>query len=130
MINPWHGLEERLRAIANNKANGGCNGVALICINLLFDQSGNLLGWYKPQRIQLEPKSLDVSCLIAGQKRLGTWENTLSQLENSVSEEDVIVNTFDPSQNKIVPFYTIEGKKRSTIDKTLVVLDGQPVGFL
>lgn len=104
MKNPWHGLEERLRSVANNKANGGCDGVALIYVNLFFCTGQGLLGWYKPQRIQLEPKSFDVSGLIAGQKRLDGWKDTLFRLEDSI--------------------------ENNRVDKTLVVLNGQPVGFL
>ena len=104
MINPWDNLEERLRAIANNKANGGCDGVALICVNLFFRTGQGLQGWYKPQRIQLEPRSFDVSGLIAGQRRLDGWKDALFRLENSIED--------------------------NRVDKTLVILDGKPVGFL
>lgn len=101
MADNWTKLKWRLQAIANNEANGGSSGVALIFVNL-FLSGGQLIGWYKPQRIPLEPKHFDISLL--------PFTNT--------GDLDWLLDKCKDN--------TLTG----TINRVLVVRDGDPIGWL
>ena len=105
MTDNWTKLKWRLQAVANNDAQGGCPGVVLIFVNV-FLSDGLPIGWYKPQRVPLEPRNFDVS-LLSFSHNGGDWDNLMHCL---------------------VP----DDKKKTTgvIDRVLVVRDGAPVGWL
>lgn len=99
MDNLWYGLSERLRAVANNKEHGGCQGVAIIEISLYFG-SGQLVGWSRPERTSLEPRGFDTT--IFDLHTLRDWNEVILALKR---ERGVIVK------------------------KHLVVRNGEPVGW-
>lgn len=103
MRSNWTKYRERLQAVANNKSYGGSNGVALIMINC-FVSEGVLLGWYKPQRIPLEPREFDVSLLKNGET-VRDWSEVIGSLIK-------------------------EANGTQAIDKTLIVRDAIPIGWL
>ena len=113
MANLWHGLEMRLKAVANNcqapkkdisysgkkKHEFGGQGVAIITLRLIRDDLGQLCGWQKPERTPLEPRGLDPNTLPIG-RWCSDWERVISVLQEGG--------------------YSFK----------LVVKDGQPVGWL
>jgi len=106
MADNWTKLKWRLQAVANNEANGGCPGVALIFVNV-FLSCGLPIGWYKPQRIMLEPRNFDISILpIIGHAPKG-WDDLMHSLV--------------PGEMK---------RATGVIDRILVVREGEPVGWL
>jgi hypothetical protein len=56
----WEGLQTRIQTIARNK--GQCDGVTCVQVTLFF-RDGDLVGWYKPARIPMEPKQFPLECL-------------------------------------------------------------------
>lgn len=52
----------RLQAVAKNERVGGCDGPVMITIHL-FVLDGAPVGWFKPTRTPLEPRSMDLSLL-------------------------------------------------------------------
>ena len=100
MADNWTKLKWRLQAIANNEANGGCSGLALIQVNL-FLLNGLPVLWQKPQRIPLEPQNADISILPLIR---GDWDVLMHSLTN--------------------------GQRDGMLNRTLVVRDGKPLGWL
>jgi len=105
MADNWTKLKWRLQSVANNRDDGGCEGVALISIKI-FLSGGLPIGWCKPNRVSLEPRNFDVSLL-------------------SISE---IGNGWDDLMHSIVP----ESMRNSTgtLERIFVVKEGIPVGWI
>lgn len=101
MADNWTKLKWRLQAVANNEANGGPGYVVLIFVNL-FLSNGQPIGWYKPQRIPLEPRTFDISLLPF--THTGDWD---CLLENCVN-----------------------GTETGMVNRVLVVREGNPIGWL
>ncbi|HXV43325.1 MAG TPA: hypothetical protein VEC96_09695 [Anaerolineae bacterium] len=99
MSDLWQGLFWRLQSIANNKQNGGCEGVALIELELFFTPQG-LAGWSKPDRIPLEPKQFDTT--IFNLAPVKDWNGVIACLRR---------------------------ESGGRIKRVLVVRDGRPVGL-
>jgi hypothetical protein len=95
----WQKLHWRLEAIANNKQGGGCKGVAIIELGLYYN-SGQLIGWTRPERTPLEPVQFDTS--VFDLQPLRGWNEVILALKR---ERGVMVR------------------------KMLVVRDGEPVGW-
>ena len=104
MTDNWQKLKWRLQSVANNEANGGCNGTALIFVNV-FLSKGVPIGWYKPQRIPLEPRTFDIGLLPISQR--GDW--------------DTLLRLFIPQEKR---------DESGVVDRVLVVKEGTPVGWL
>ena len=100
MADNWTKLKWRLQAVANNEANGGCSGIALIHIDI-FLSNGLPILWQKPQRISLEPQNADVSILPLSR---GDWNVLMHSLTS--------------------------GQRDGMLNRTLVVKNGEPLGWL
>lgn len=101
MADNWTKLKWRLQAVANNEAGGGCNGVALIQVSVILCNGLPVL-WHRPQRIPLEPQNADLSLLPI--TRHNGW--------------DVLMHNF------------VNGQRQGMASRTLVVKNGEPVGWL
>lgn len=114
MRSNWTKYKERLQAVANNRSYGGSNGVALIMINCFVSESV-LLFWYKPQRISLEPREFDISPLKNGEA-IGDWLKVIGLLIECAKTAPLIK--------------VLNGREVRALDKTLIVKDAIPVGWL
>lgn len=101
MADNWTKLKWRLQAVANNEAAGGAGGIALIHVNV-FLVNGLPVMWHRPQRIPLEPQNANIGILplVRGEG----WDGVMRCMVN--------------------------GQKQGMIDKTLMVKDGKPLGWL
>lgn len=92
----WQKLEQRLQDIvANNyrKVNKHLDGRCsiLLCINII-QSNDNLIGWYKPQLIPLEPRGID-PLLIAELQHVEDWNQVISDLKINGDRILVVQNT-------------------------------------
>lgn len=111
----WDKLRWRLKATAKKNENYHYGGstrlgdrqleeepVYLITVKL-FVRNGSLLAWYTPEKIKLEPRQFDVSRLT--QNGVRDWPGVIKDLK-------------------------IFSQNSTCVDKSLVIQDGVPMGWL